>query len=50
MNIFGKESATDVTVPVPEAVIHAGTPEAFSLRTEVPLVLPARLVHPEGPR
>lgn len=50
VKIPGRESPTDVTVPVPAADCQDGTPEEVSDRTFVPLVLPARLVHPDGPR
>ena len=46
----GRARPTEVTVPVPEATIQEGTPEAFSDRTVVPLLFPGRLVHPDGPR
>jgi hypothetical protein len=50
LNSTGVVMPTDVTVPVPEAVIHEGTPEEFSESTTVPTEFPARLVHVEGPR
>lgn len=50
VNIPGSERPTEVTVPVPAADCQDGTPDEVSDRTFVPLVLPARLVHPEGPR
>ena len=50
VNMLGRANPTEVTVPVPDEVSHAGTPDAFSLSTCVPLLLPARLVHPDGPR
>lgn len=50
VKIFGSANPTDVTVPVPAAGCHDGTPEEFSVRTCVPLLLPARPVHPDGPR
>ena len=50
VKIPGRASPTDVTVPVPDAVTHAGTPDEFSLSSCVPLEFPGKLVHPEGPR
>ena len=50
VNSDGAESPTDVTVPLPEAVIHDGTPVELSAKTCVPLLFPAKLVQPDGPR
>jgi hypothetical protein len=50
VKIAGAERATDVTVPVPDTVSHAGTPEAFSDRICVPLLFPAKAVQPDAPR
>lgn len=50
VNSAGADIPTEVTVPVPAADIHDGTPDAFSDRTLVPLLFPVRLVHPDGPR
>jgi hypothetical protein len=47
--IAGAVRSTEVTVPVPAAEAHEGTPEEFSDRTLVPLALPVRLVQPDGP-
>ena len=50
VNMFGSAKPTCVTVPVPDAAIHDATPEPFSLRTFVPLALPARDDQLDAPR